>query len=249
MNGISTILIDTSVIFRECLGDHLSKRGFLVTVMSSSADEIDGECLSTVGPQLIIIGVKDNNDWLEKNIKSLRARFHEAQIVVLADQYSLDLVQTAFRYSARGYLMKSIDCSTLIKSLELVMLGELELVMHGPGMFHSAISTRSRRDEDEDIAAADEAPVEPMDLPHASRTLSTRETQILRCLVEGQSNKVIARNLDIVEATVKVHIKSILRKIRVQNRTQAAIWAVNRLNPASSPRSAPHHAEAAQAAF
>ena len=57
--------------------------------------------------------------------------------------------------------------------------------------------------------------------------LSPREKSILRCLIEGDSNKSIARKIDIAEATVKVHVKAILRKIRVQNRTQAAIWAMN----------------------
>ena len=57
--------------------------------------------------------------------------------------------------------------------------------------------------------------------------LSERETQILQCLIEGYANKLIARRLDIAEATVKVHIKGLLRKINVSNRTQAAIWALN----------------------
>jgi two-component system nitrate/nitrite response regulator NarL len=56
--------------------------------------------------------------------------------------------------------------------------------------------------------------------------LSERETQILDGLVKGHANKVIARTYDITEATVKVHMKSILRKIQVANRTQAAIWAL-----------------------
>src|SRR5258707_8839975 len=72
--------------------------------------------------------------------------------------------------------------------------------------------------------------------------LSTREKSILRCLIEGDSNKCIARKIDIAEATVKVHVKAILRKIRVQNRTQAAIWGMNngsvtRLANNSSPPS------------
>ena len=57
--------------------------------------------------------------------------------------------------------------------------------------------------------------------------LSERETQILQYLIEGYANKLIARRLDIAEATVKVHIKGLLRKINVSNRTQAAIWALN----------------------
>src|SRR5258708_28458313 len=72
--------------------------------------------------------------------------------------------------------------------------------------------------------------------------LSTREKSILRRLIEGDSNKSIARKIDIAEATVKVHVKAILRKIRVKNRTQAAIWGMNnesviRLANNSSPPS------------
>ena len=79
--------------------------------------------------------------------------------------------------------------------------------------------------------------------------LSEREAQILDGLVKGHANKVIARTCDITEATVKVHMKSILRKIRVDNRTQAAIWAMEngyaadgfngrRLNPNSARNAA-----------
>jgi two-component system nitrate/nitrite response regulator NarL len=57
--------------------------------------------------------------------------------------------------------------------------------------------------------------------------LSSREYAILRHLTQGASNKHIARQLEIAEATVKVHVKSLLRKIRVSNRTQAAMWAVS----------------------
>jgi two-component system, NarL family, nitrate/nitrite response regulator NarL len=63
--------------------------------------------------------------------------------------------------------------------------------------------------------------------------LSPREKEILSQLVEGHSNKLIARHLGITEATVKVHLKSVQRKIRVENRTQAAIWAIANL---SAPR-------------
>jgi two-component system nitrate/nitrite response regulator NarL len=65
--------------------------------------------------------------------------------------------------------------------------------------------------------------------------LSEREIEILQCLVEGNSNKVIANRLRITEATVKVHLKSILRKIDVSNRTQAAIWALNQGFSAHAP--------------
>jgi two-component system nitrate/nitrite response regulator NarL len=65
--------------------------------------------------------------------------------------------------------------------------------------------------------------------------LSPREREILSHLVEGHSNKGIARILGITEATVKVHLKSVQRKIRVENRTQAAIWALANLPEPGDP--------------
>ena len=59
------------------------------------------------------------------------------------------------------------------------------------------------------------------------QTLTPRESEILMHLVRGEANKAIARHLEITEATVKVHLKSLLRKISAANRTQAAIWAMN----------------------
>jgi two-component system nitrate/nitrite response regulator NarL len=221
MSGVHTILVEHSTLFREGLSKLLARTGFIVTAMASSAEEIETD--NVPEPDLIIMGSGESDSILEKNIRKLRAVFPNSRLVVLADQYNSDQVHTAFRMSARGYLMKTINCSTLIKSLELVMLGE--------SIFPSAILTRVVEDHGLDIEIDDEITVDAPPISHSSRALSAREMQILQCLVRGQSNKMIARSLDIVEATVKVHIKAILRKIHVQNRTQAAIWAVNRLDP------------------
>jgi two-component system nitrate/nitrite response regulator NarL len=79
--------------------------------------------------------------------------------------------------------------------------------------------------------------------------LSERENQILRALVRGHSNKVIARMFSLTEATVKVHMKSILRKIRVANRTQAAIWAVQNAYCADVSEMMPTGMQAASSAM
>ena len=71
----------------------------------------------------------------------------------------------------------------------------------------------------EPILAAAEVVIAPQ--------FSSREKVILRCIIEGDSNKCIAHKIDIAESTVKVHVRTIFRKIRVQNRTQAAIWGRN----------------------
>ena len=78
--------------------------------------------------------------------------------------------------------------------------------------------------------------------------LSDRETQILQCLMQGLSNKLIARKLDIAETTVKVHVKGLLRKLRAANRTQAAIWAVNSGMASLEQGASEQDADAAEAA-
>ena len=76
-----------------------------------------------------------------------------------------------------------------------------------------------------------------------SQKFSTREIEILDCLTRGEANKFIARRFAIAEATVKVHVKAILRKIRAKNRTQAAIWARDFLPASSNVTVAPSIAE------
>jgi DNA-binding NarL/FixJ family response regulator len=77
----------------------------------------------------------------------------------------------------------------------------------------------------EDFRSAISLPANEQSMPgNVIRSLSRRELVILRTLTEGASNKIIARKLVITESTVKVHMKAILRKLRLQNRTQAAIW-------------------------
>jgi two-component system nitrate/nitrite response regulator NarL len=116
-----------------------------------------------------------------------------------------------------------------VKSLELVVMGETIL----PPSILSFILRQRRDDEATTEYASKDAEQlqitidgETSSEEHGPR-LSAREQCILRYLIEGQSNKTIARKNDIAEATVKVHVKAILRKIRVNNRTQAAIWAMN----------------------
>lgn len=236
--SVSTVVIETSTLFREGLAKLLQKTSFNVTATISCAEELKSEI--HLEPELAIVGTTNSDRSLEKNLRILKARFPQVRCVVLSDQYTVEQVHLAFALSARGYLIKTISSSTLIKSLELVMLGE--------SIIPSALLTRVvdehegtqpvgiEADEDDE----DEEVVE--EVAPASRALSAREVQILQCLVRGQSNKMIARNLDIVEATVKAHIKAILRKIRVQNRVQAAIWAMKGLE---SIRQIPAHTNGA----
>jgi two-component system nitrate/nitrite response regulator NarL len=134
-----------------------------------------------------------------------------AKIVVLASQAeSLELSVDEIA-PLSGVLTYELSADAFIRSLQLVCSGErvvpLDLVQKRTG------------------PATPSSGAGPRDPVH----LSPREWDVLRQLVGGHSNKVIARQLGMMEATVKVHLKSLLRKIRVDNRTQAAIWALGHL--------------------
>ena len=108
-----------------------------------------------------------------------------------------------------GYLLSDISTDALSYSLQLVMLGE-KVFPTQMASFWTQTPMRSGASASKAIASK----------------LSNRESEILHCLVDGSSNKAIARRLDITESTVKVHMKSLLRKINAANRTQAAIWGM-----------------------
>jgi two-component system, NarL family, nitrate/nitrite response regulator NarL len=224
MRIVPTILVEKNTLFREGLSKLLAGTTFRVAATVSTADDLKPNISSELRSMLIVLGLGDGDTTMERSITALRSRFCDSRIVVLADHYDADQLIAAFRMSANGYLTKSISCEALIKSLELTMLGE--------SIVPSAILARMASEPELETVPDQSLIPEDTVVAHTPQLLSGRETQILQCLISGQSNKLIARKFDIMEATVKVHIKAILRKIRVQNRTQAAIWAINHLEPA-----------------
>jgi two-component system, NarL family, nitrate/nitrite response regulator NarL len=203
MTSSHTLLIEPNRLFRQGLKHLLAGTRFDVgaefdTVqLAFSAGEAVG------APELVISGqlVKD-----EADARALREMFPTARIVVLADDLSVEALRAAMAGGADGFLIKTVSPEALIQSLQLVMLGEKVFPTNLASML------------------LDMNAVSPQ---HSIRGLSPREQEILQALVTGASNKLIAIRLGITEATVKVHLKTLLRKIDANNRTQAAIWAMN----------------------
>lgn len=136
--------------------------------------------------------------------------------VILASHQQPDDTLAALKAGARGVLCQDVPGEQLIKSLELIALGDM-VIYPQFSWDPTATGTPESFSEDQEQSAV---------IP----SLSRREMLILRMLMEGASNKVIARTLVITESTVKVHMKAILRKLRLKNRTQAAIWARNHVS-------------------
>ena len=159
----------------------------------------------------------------------MRVQHPSAKVVVLANHFEMSEMMSVIDAGAHGYCLATIGCEALVKSLELIMLDE---IVFPSALFLTNLAAFSRSHEPV------EAPVRIIRTSQAdrqARNLSSREAEILRCLMLGSPNKVIARELDVAEATVKVHVKAILRKIQVSNRTQAAIWATENMDVDVSP--------------
>ena len=222
--SFAVVLVGKSILLREGLAKILRAANFRIVASVSSADDLRPSKAKLHLPLYLIIHTGDDFDIALEQIAVFRNRHADARIAIVADQYRMNELASAFHAGANGYFVNVITCDRFIRSIELVMMGEtifpsafLSFIIDAdrPHLVEAAASDRNG----EKIAFATE--------DTTAHLLSPREKVILRCITEGASNKHIARKLDIAEATVKVHLKAILRKIRVQNRTQAAVWGLS----------------------
>src|SRR5437762_4407743 len=222
--SFATILVGKSILLREGLARILRSANFRILASVSCADDLLPSKRHLHQPLFLVVHTGDDFDAAVEQIELFRDQHPGARIAIVADHYRLDELVLAFRAGANGYFVDVMACDVFIKSIDLVMMGEtifppafLSFVLDPEG---DRLGQAAPRDENSQaILIRNENTLAPQ--------LSTREKSILCCLIEGDSNKCIARKIDIAEATVKVHVKAILRKIRVQNRTQAAIWGMN----------------------
>ena len=221
---VDTILVGPSALLREGLTRILSTADFRITASAVRLDDAILTALPQHGPMLLIIDAGDDLGSAMEQVRLFKGRHPAGRVVMLADDNEPGEMVSAFRAGANAYFSRGARCDAFTKSLELVMLGETIL----PAAILSIVLVEADDDQDNHehrAAVCDGELSEPAD--HGVPRLSARERCILKCLIDGASNKAIARKIDIAEATVKVHVKAILRKIGVHNRTQAAIWAMS----------------------
>jgi two-component system nitrate/nitrite response regulator NarL len=228
-----TIVVGGNNLRKDGLTEFLRSADFGTVSSMTSADELHAGRYEEGQMLFILAHTGDDFQVAREQIEPLRSGRSEARVVLVADRYRPNEVAAAFRAGANGYFVDAMTRDVFIKSIELVIMGEtvfppafLPLIFEPKGGHNDHAIARDGRKH---------LTVTPDDLKAVQ--LSPRQKSILRCIVEGDSNKCIARKIDIAESTVKVHVKAILRKIGVQNRTQAAIWGIN--NELSEKASSP----------
>ncbi|WP_162820180.1 LuxR C-terminal-related transcriptional regulator [Microvirga calopogonii] len=220
---VATVLMCQNLLLRTGIGHILSGTRFTLAT-ETCEDPSNLPAFDDTVPVLFIICESRSTEELAAMVEALKTQHSFSRVVVLADTVDPDTAVQLFGAGTDGFCPTSMDRHALVKALEIVMLGETYIPASiGLALLEQARQSRAHFSHDGAFAPG----TNPAGLLNK---LSEREAQILRHLTRGASNKVIARELGVAEATVKVHIKAILRKVKATNRTQAAIWATGHLD-------------------
>lgn len=203
------LLIDDHTLFRIGLQELLERRG--IQVVGAVGDGEEGcELALELQPDVILLDMRlPETNGLEVLRRLLAAGLQMPVVMLTTSREDRDVVES-LRGGARGYLLKDMEPDELIESLAEIVGGKTVVA---PDMT-AALARVVQGDATVEHSASRYSDLTP------------REMQILCHLAEGQSNKVIARELGISDGTVKLHVKSILRKLGVHSRVEAAVIAV-----------------------
>ncbi len=214
------LLVEDHPMFRRGLKRLLEETGRYQIVGEAQNGHEAIHLADIYHPELILIDVQLPGVTGLKIARILRKQQQNAKIVFLTMHLDDERLFDAIRAGASAFLTKDVDGETLLESLRRVMLGENlvnQLILSRPSLAWRVLS--EFRALTHDNGGAEEATVPAL-------PLSAREIEVLDCVAQGLSNKEIADELYVTEQTVKNHMTSVLRKLDVNDRVQAVLFAV-----------------------
>jgi two-component system, NarL family, nitrate/nitrite response regulator NarL len=224
---LATIVVESRLLVREALKSLMANNSYRVVCDVGSTTEISGASTLSDEPKLVILGAQSADKALS-SAASARQLWPDSKIILLYEYLSPADFQKLLTSEINGCVPLFASPDTLISTLDMVVTKNARVMVVGDTQRLAMQAAQPGESNQSEIKlqsdGAEYENVVPSLRNHHS--LTEREVQILDGLVKGHANKVIARTSGTTEATVKVHMKSILRKIRVDNRTQAAIWAM-----------------------
>jgi two-component system nitrate/nitrite response regulator NarL len=226
------VIVGQRALFREGVASLLRDTPYKVIATAERSSELRNTRASTGSRTLVILGADDETESASKvgeNVKTLRSFFPGSTIVVIAETRSPASFEQIVMAAPDGYVSNLKSRDVLLKLLDVVLLDQQVIVLSRPAPASTAVEEGDSgkcANPRHSVALDDRQCLSVRSVGAKDPQLSQREREILLRLAEGESNKQIARLCNITESTVKVHLKAILRKITVHNRTQAAIWAI-----------------------
>jgi len=207
---VNILVIDTYSIFRYGLKSVLEKEAeFRVIGDAASTSEALAE-LGELQPDVVIMDIYTPNSEGVKAITLLQEKFPNVKVLIFTISDKEEDFFQAMRAGARGYLLKSVGTTEVIESVRLMASGDA--VVSPLMAFKSLNEFRNTNKHN----------------PDKVNCLSPRETEVLRLVAQGASNKEIAAHCYVSETTTKAHVRRILEKLNVRNRAQAAALAISK---------------------
>jgi DNA-binding NarL/FixJ family response regulator len=204
--SVKVMIVDDHAIVREGMTMLLGEESE-IEVVGEAQDGFEAlEIIDGLNPDVILMDLAmPGMDGIEAT-KQIRQKYPEVQVLVLTSFSDHQRVPDAIQAGAIGYLLKDILKVDLLKAIHSAAVGK-------PTLHPEA----QRKLMQQVIAPA---------APNLLETLTSRETDVLQLIAQGQSNKEIAAELQLTEGTVKGYVSTILGKLNVADRTQAALYAV-----------------------
>lgn len=226
--SIQLLLVDDHSLFRRGLKALLSQdERFRVAGEAGDVGEAL-RCLAQQRPDVILLdnhlpGVRGVDA-----IPALKEAAPAARVLMLTVSENENDLAAALQAGADGYLLKTVESDQLAETIVKVVDGESVI---SPEMMTKLVAVFRSRPSVAPTAVPAAVPVGapvaqtmPRETACSADLLSPREREILLLIARGDSNKLIARELDIAETTVKIHVQHILRKLNLSSRVQAAVW-------------------------
>ena len=201
VNPIRLLIVDDHLVVRMGLRSMIDSQADMMVVAEAANGHEAVQLYRQHQPDIVLLDLRMPQLNGVEATKAIRQRFPEALIIVLTTYDGDENIYRALQAGAHAYLLKDIPREEFLASIRSVY--------HGQYCIPPAVAARLAQR-----------------LPHDE--LSARELEVLKLIVEGMSNKEIASMLAITESTVKNHVNSLLSKLRVKDRTQAATTALRR---------------------
>jgi len=212
MTQIRVLLADDKELFREGLVRLLERQPYIEVVCQCDNGSKAVEKAKDVEPDVVLIDTHmPDCDGIQAT-QRINELLPHTKVAVLTDSEEEEKLFSALKAGAKGYFLKNIGLDSLVKSIDLVAKGEI--VVSPPLGERLLNKFASMRGESETRKAKRQV------------SLSDRESEILKLVAKGATNKEIAERLTIAENTVKVHMKNMLEKLQLRNKQQAAAYAV-----------------------
>ena len=208
---IRVLIADDHTLFRQGLIGLMETRDDLVEVVGEAATGREALKLACeLRPDVILMDIyMPDGDGLQATCE-IRQRFPEMKVVMLTSSENDEHLYRAVRSGAAGYLLKNLDATELFDLIAGVVCGETAMTREMASVLLKGVAKRT------------------VDSGRGEEALTERELAVLRSMATGASNQELSERLNISVNTVKSHIRSILDKLQLENRTQAASYAMNR---------------------